>query len=201
MGLMQQGKIVWMNSNQAARPLNEKQVLYLSGNRTDHGLDFGNAVGGKPALCGMLTDHDLTGSDIDAIDLIVCYKALNPLDLCSHLVQNLTGLLRNPLQFFLGQLPRFRNFTLNNKLWHRLTPLRLNCCSIMLTGFRPDQPVQKFSRPGNWRLDRQADFRHNLRRAAVERHRREGEVIAVDHFEPANFCEQKRGQVNAPTRL
>lgn len=69
------------------------QRLILGSGRINHGFDLGNAVGGKLALFGMRSDRSLVGCDVEAINLIIRYVALQPLNLWTHCVQDITGLL------------------------------------------------------------------------------------------------------------
>lgn len=57
-----------------------------------------DAVGGKPALVGVLADRLFIRGYVDAVDIVVGDVALDPLNLRSHLSQNATRFLRYGMQ-------------------------------------------------------------------------------------------------------
>jgi hypothetical protein len=86
----------------------------------DHSLDFSDAVGWELAAPGMLADNFGVGSDVDTVNLIVCYVALHPLNLRPERLHNTAGSLRNDSQLLSGQSARSRNLTLNHEFRHAL---------------------------------------------------------------------------------
>ncbi len=54
----------------------------------DDAADLGDLVGGEAALLGVLSDHLLVGSDVDAVNLVVHDVAVEPLDLRAHTAED-----------------------------------------------------------------------------------------------------------------
>src|ERR1700733_714473 len=65
----------------------------LGRGRIDYRAYPGDAVGRKAALLCMRPHRSLIGRDIDTIDLVISYKALDPLDLGAHPLQHAARLL------------------------------------------------------------------------------------------------------------
>ena len=54
----------------------------------DHSSYSGDAVGGDAYAPGMLSDGRIVRSEIDAVDLVAGYVAMEPLDRGAHCLQN-----------------------------------------------------------------------------------------------------------------
>src|SRR6476469_8368849 len=76
---------------QGGQPL--VRVLLLRGRRIDNRSHFGNLVCRESALGGMFSNHVFVGRAIDAIDLVIGYKTLDPLDLWAKVVEHAARLL------------------------------------------------------------------------------------------------------------
>ena len=68
-------------------------------NKSAHG---GDAIGGNPYSPGVLLDGCIVGGDVDAVDLVAGYVAMEPLDLGAHSLQNVHRLLRDFPQLGVG---------------------------------------------------------------------------------------------------
>src|SRR5579884_1554321 len=90
--------------------------------RIDDSAHFGNAVGRKSSLPGMLPDHLGIRSDVDAVDFVIGDVALHPLNLRTEVAQHGAGLLRNLLQLLGGETSRSRQFPLDDVLGHGVSP-------------------------------------------------------------------------------
>jgi len=65
----------------------------LSACGVDHSAHGGHAVGRNAYPFGMLPDGGLVRSEIDAVDLVASYVAMEPLDRGAHFLQNANRLL------------------------------------------------------------------------------------------------------------
>src|SRR6185437_13172814 len=90
--------------------------------RVDDGLHFGNPVGGESALLRMLAHHGLVRGAVDAINLVLCYEAFDPLNLWPKVVEHATGFLRDRVQLILRKFACPGYFALNDVFRHK--PLR-----------------------------------------------------------------------------
>src|SRR4051794_40570644 len=100
--------------------------------RVDDRPDPRDAVGGEPALPGVLAHRLLVRREVHAVDLVVGDVALDPLDLRPHPPQDAAGLLRDGLELLGGQLPGAGDLSLDDELGHGGT--FLSCGSL------PDTP-------------------------------------------------------------
>src|SRR5215204_3766584 len=79
-------------------PASQADALFLRGGRVDNRFNLRDVVCRKAAAPRVLVDHFFTRRDVDAIEFIIRDVTLNPLNLRSHLIQNVAGSLRHRLQ-------------------------------------------------------------------------------------------------------
>ena len=65
----------------------------FSGCGIDHRGDLGDPIRGETALAGMLSYQSFIGSDVDAVDFVLGYVALNPLDFWAKFAEDSAGCL------------------------------------------------------------------------------------------------------------
>src|ERR1019366_2889171 len=101
-----------------------RQSSTFRGGRTDDRPDGGDSIGRKPSLAGVFAHHLFIRCDVDAVDLVVGDETFQPLHLWTKLLENAAGLLRDGLEFRLGQFAGVRNLPLDYIFRHG-TLLRL----------------------------------------------------------------------------
>src|SRR5262245_40360434 len=67
----------------------------------------------------MFANHGLVGRTINAIDLVIGYEALDPLNLWAKVVQHAARLLRDRVQLLLREFARSRQFALDHVFRHK----------------------------------------------------------------------------------
>src|SRR4028119_1235044 len=104
------------------------------GGRVYDRADLRDLVGREAALLGVLADHILVRGDVGAVDLVVRNLALDPLYLRSHVVEDVAGGLREPLQLLCRQVPGPRYLPLDHVLGHCVLSFRTSrSCSCHLS--------------------------------------------------------------------
>src|SRR5437763_10635501 len=74
----------------------------------------------------MFADHLLIGRAIDAVDLVVCHVAVDPLDLRTEILEDRAAGLRCRLEVGCAKLTHAGHFPLNHELRHDTSR-----CSLM----------------------------------------------------------------------
>src|SRR5437762_6436695 len=85
--------------------------------RINQAAHCGNAIGGDAGFPGVLPDGLLVRRQVNAINLVFRYIAMQPLNLRSNLIQGLQGLKRNLPDLRLGERSGARNPAFNHELW------------------------------------------------------------------------------------
>jgi len=75
----------------------------------------------------MFSDRRLVWSEVDAVNLVAGYVAMEPVDLGTHGLQNADRLLGDFPQLGVGQIPRSRDFAFDDEFWHGRTPYAHIC--------------------------------------------------------------------------
>ena len=96
--------------------------VLLGGGGVDYGADLCDGVCREAALGGVFADGGFVRGDVDAVDLVVCDVALEPLDLRAEGAEDAAGGLRDGLQLFRGELAGVGDFAFDNVLRHALWP-------------------------------------------------------------------------------
>src|SRR5260370_2361123 len=91
----------------------------LSRGRVDYGPDFRDLVSRKAALPRVFAYSVLIRSDIDAINLVLGYIAVQPLHLGTKISENAAGFLGDRLQLLWLQISCSWNLPLDHVFWHQ----------------------------------------------------------------------------------
>lgn len=95
--------------------------------RVNHSPDCGDPIRGEASPSRVFPDGRLVRSEVDAVNLVAGYVAVQPLDLGTHCLQNADRFLRDFLQLGVGKFPGSRNFAFDDEFGHRHTPDALIC--------------------------------------------------------------------------
>src|SRR3954469_22354555 len=82
-------------------------------------LDFRDLVGRKISLAGVFSYHLLIGRDVDAVNLVIGYVAMDPLNLRAEFAEYSTGFLRDSLKLVWRQLSRAWKVAFDDVFGHR----------------------------------------------------------------------------------
>lgn len=80
--------------------------------------DLGDSVCGETALGGVFPDQGLVGRDVNTVDFILGYIAVNPLNLGSEFAQNAAGGLGDGLKLLGAELSSAGQVALDHIFWH-----------------------------------------------------------------------------------
>jgi len=99
------------------------QASGLGGRGVDDGIYPGDRVSREAALPGVLTDHLFIGRVVDAINLVTCHVAVNPLDLRAEFAKDTAGGLRDGLKLRGRELSGTGNFAFDYIFGHGGSPI------------------------------------------------------------------------------
>ena len=91
------------------------------GRRVNQPPHSGDPVGGKPRSLRMFLNGHFIRSQVNAINLVARYIAVQPLNLGPQFLQNLHGSLRSRADFTIRHISDIGYVTLDHKLGHRFT--------------------------------------------------------------------------------
>src|SRR6516164_3993771 len=92
--------------------------LLLGRRRVDRGSNLGDIVRGEAALACMFANSVLVRGDVDAVDFVLGYIAVQPLHVRAQVLENAARFLRDGLQLLGFEVPGAGNLALNYILGH-----------------------------------------------------------------------------------
>ena len=110
--LMPEAASSWISAGCSAR-----RRLLCAG-RIKKAANGGDAIGRNTYAPGVFLDCCIVRGQVDAVNLIAGYVAVEPLNLRAHSLENADRFLRDFPQLGFGKIPGSRDFAFDNKLWH-----------------------------------------------------------------------------------
>src|SRR5260370_19482874 len=103
--------------------LSKNPALLIEDSRIDEAAHGGNSIGGDGGSESVRPDSLLVGRKVNAVDLVFRNITIEPLNLRSHLLQDLQRLKRDLPDLRLRERSRTRNFPFDHELRHGCSSL------------------------------------------------------------------------------